>query len=273
MTGHREHWIAFSLLWTGFLLAEEPADPFRPPAVHVEGVPAIPPDLWEELKRYQDIRSARFLDWEPSGQGMLVASRRDNLVRLYRVREPGAAPEQLTDGDEPVESGRFLLDGALLFSRARGGDENDQLILLDRDSRKEALLTDGKSRNLFFEIHSGGKIIPFSSTRRNGQDADLYFIDLEKKSRPPFPALHDLYAGKGSAAAVLAEAEGGGLTAEAKNENLFYAHYYLGKYHQARREREQALAHLEEAPRHPISHFMAACARIDLKRLRMESDR
>src|SRR2546422_1128333 len=103
-------------------MSPPPPRPPPPPA----GGREPPPGAGRGPRRYQDIRSASFLDWHPRG-GMLVQSRIGKLTQLYHVAEPGAAPVALTSGDEPVDSGRYLPDGSLVFSRGKGGDENFQI--------------------------------------------------------------------------------------------------------------------------------------------------
>ncbi len=172
----------------GFASSAGGADRASPPAaIETEGVPPVPPELSAQLARYQAVRSARFLDWHPAGDGILVLSQLGPLHQLYLVARPGAQPRQLTAGDEPVSGGRYLPDGAVLFSRGRGGDENFQIFELDPKSDldklpAERLLTDGKSRNLLMRPSPDGKRVVFSSTKRNGRDADLYVLDREKRS-------------------------------------------------------------------------------------------
>ena len=57
----------------------------------------------------------------------------------------------------------------------RGGSEFYQLYTL-KDGRL-TLLTDGKSRNDFGAWSKDGRLVGYSSTRRNGTDSDLYVVD------------------------------------------------------------------------------------------------
>jgi dipeptidyl aminopeptidase/acylaminoacyl peptidase len=149
----------------------------RPAAIRTEGVPEIPAKLFKEVKRYQDIRSASFQDWSPDG-GILVSSRMENLHQIYHVTKPGASPEKLTQGDEPAQGGRSLPDRSILFTRGKGGDENYQIYRIPHGETEPRLLTDGKSRNLLGSLSRDGNWMPFTSTLRNGRDADLYLLDL-----------------------------------------------------------------------------------------------
>jgi hypothetical protein len=89
----------------------EAADPqgsvaSKPEAVTTDGVPEIPASTFEELQPYQDIRSASFADWLPSG-GIVFSSRIGNVTQLYRSLTPHAVPEEVTSGEEPVAGGEL----------------------------------------------------------------------------------------------------------------------------------------------------------------------
>ncbi len=165
--------------WTGDLAHAAEVDPRRPAAIATENVPPVPPELFDQLNRYENVRTATFSGWAPDGQGMLVATRFGNSTQLHRVYEPGGRREQITFFEEPV-SGRFIskaTDGAMLVSMSRGGDENFQLYLLDRDQAEVTLLTDGKSRNLLGPVRDDGLQMIVESNRRNGRDTDIYLAN------------------------------------------------------------------------------------------------
>jgi lipoprotein NlpI len=92
-------------------------------------------------------------------------------------------------------------------------------------------------------------------------------FEYTRKLRKPFPALLELYMGRGKAEAVLEEAKHGVTSSEEQTTNLFYAHYYLGKYYEIMNQKPKALVQVETALKHPIQHFMYACALADVKRL------
>ena len=71
-------------------------------------------------------------------------------------------------------------------------DENflDQIYRYDLKTKETTLLTDGKSRNRYPLFSSSGKLLSYSSNRRNGRDLDVYVVD------PLNPGEHS-YVGKG----------------------------------------------------------------------------
>src|SRR5262245_48910556 len=77
-------------------IAAENDDPFRPPAIVTQDVPAVPAELMERLRQYQAVRSAAFRGWSPDGKGILIATRFGDTAQLHRVYEPGGRREQIT---------------------------------------------------------------------------------------------------------------------------------------------------------------------------------
>lgn len=162
--------------------ADQPADPARPSAIHTENVPAIPREMIDRLQQYQSVRGASLAGWSPDGRGMLIRTRFGNSTQLHRVYGPGSRREQITFFEEPV-GGQFIpaaRDGAILLSMSTGGNEQTQILLLDRVNYRTTLLTDGKSKYSLGPIRDDGSQMILSSTERNGRDTDLLLADPRK---------------------------------------------------------------------------------------------
>jgi dipeptidyl aminopeptidase/acylaminoacyl peptidase len=153
--------------------------PGVPAAIATEGVPAVPEEITKRLAQYHSARSAAFEDFGPDGS-ILIATRFAETVQLHLVPFPGGRREQITFSDEPMSGGMFIPGTAdLLYTQARGGDENYQIYRLDRKQGRSILLTDGKSRNALGPVNHAGDKVVLSSNRRNGRDTDLYLLDLK----------------------------------------------------------------------------------------------
>ncbi len=165
----------------------------KPAALIADGVPAIPAALAAETRPYMEFRTAGFAGWNAADRSMLISTRFGNTAQIHRVATPMGAREQLSFEVEPV-GGRWSPAGdVLVVSKDRGGDEFFQLYTLAEG--RLALLTDGgRSRNGFGAWSQDGRLIGYSSTRRNGRDSDLYVMD----PRDP------------STARMVAEVSGGG---------------------------------------------------------------
>ena len=170
--------VGFALVSTANSRAED-ADPRRPAAIEAKEVPVVPAEIFAKLAQYQSVRGAAFRGFAPDGTGILIGTRFGNSSQLHRVYEPGGRREQITFYDEPV-SGGFLpkqTDGAILMLMDAGGNENEQVYLLDRRKFATTRLTDGKSRNKLGAVRPDGSQIVVTSNQRNGRDVDLYVAD------------------------------------------------------------------------------------------------
>ena len=145
----------------------------------VEGVPKIPSSLVETVDRYTNFRGAFFESWDPTKREMLISTRFGDTNQVHRVAMPGGARTQLTFYPDSVAGAGFppTRDNAFVFSKDVGGGEFYQLYRYDNASGDVTLLTDGKSRNTgpVFN-YQGGKIV-YGSTRRSGNDVDLYVMN------------------------------------------------------------------------------------------------
>ncbi len=151
-------------------------------ALVVEGVPRIPRALAEEVGRYTDFRSAGFASWHPKLHEMIIATRFGNTTQAHRVKAPGAARTQLTFYPDRVGGGQFdpRTGDTFVFSKDTGGNEFYQLYRYDFADGKTTLLTDGKSRNTGAVWSNGGQWIAYGSTRRTGNDVDIYVVDASE---------------------------------------------------------------------------------------------
>ena len=154
--------------------ADDPVVP-RPPALVMENVPNVPVNLAEATRPYLEYRSASFAGWNAADRSMLVRTRFGNTNQLHRVASPGGARTQISFEAEPVSGDWSPSGDVLLAAMDRGGSEFYQLYTLENG--RLTLLTDGKSRNDFGAWSKDGRLIGYSSTRRNGADADLYVMD------------------------------------------------------------------------------------------------
>ena len=150
-----------------------------PEAIVVEGVPKIPTSLAEQVAPYTEFRSAAFTGWHPSRHEMMIATRFGNVTQAHVVRSPGGARTQLTFYPDRVPGGRFdpKTGDTFMFSKDTGGNEFFQLYRYDFSDGKTTLLTDGKSRNTGARWSNGGQGIAYGSTRRTGNDVDIYVVD------------------------------------------------------------------------------------------------
>lgn len=88
-------------------------------------------------------------------------------------------------------------------------------------------------------------------------------LKIGKDRRVPMMEVYDLFGGKLKPGDVLAAAQAGSAGEELRKQQLFYAHLYLGLYHDVNGEAKEAKEHLAlAAEKYRISHYMGEVARV-----------
>ena len=146
----------------------------------MQNIPPIPAELSAALSRYQNIRSARFSGWAEDGKAIYIKTRFSAVSQLHRLDKPGGARIQLTFADNPVAEVAGQPNGRLLaYTRDRGGDEFDQLLVLDPENGLNRRLSDGQSLNNRVVWDRQGERVAYRSTRRNGRSNDIWIQGIE----------------------------------------------------------------------------------------------
>jgi len=145
----------------------------------VEGIPKIPASLAETVERYTNFRGASLDSWDPVRREMLISTRFADTAQIHLVRMPGGARTQLTFYPDSVSGAQYspVSGNSFLFSKDIGGNEFFQVYRFDNASGEVTLLTDGKSRNVAPVWSYDGQRLTYGSTRRNGNDVDLYVVE------------------------------------------------------------------------------------------------
>lgn len=146
----------------------------------MQDVPEIPTSMVASLNRYQNVRSAGFLDWTEDGNGIYVSTRFGDVSQVHQVSHAGGARQQVTFFDEPIGGLQRQPGGSkMIFTMDAGGSEFSQIFLLDPGRDDDAImLTDGESRNGSVVWDRSGKWIAYRSTRRNGASNDVWMMDV-----------------------------------------------------------------------------------------------
>jgi dipeptidyl aminopeptidase/acylaminoacyl peptidase len=191
--------LALSFAIPAAVLAQQDAA-YQPAANLVtEHIPAIPMSIVEKAAPYTESRSAALLDWIPGQRSVLISTRFETTPQVHQVLRPMGARTQLTFFPDRVTAKYPPHDaGWMLLTKDAGGDEFFQFYTFTPGTGEIKLLTDGKSRNLSPVFRPDGGELAFTSTRRNGNDVDLWVMD----PRDP------------SSARMLAQFVGGGLSVQ-----------------------------------------------------------
>ena len=170
----------FSLFFAvNFLSAQQDFIPVTDNLV-TEGIPPLAASYITQVKSYTESRSAVLADWNPVKKEMLISTRFANSNQLHYIKFPGGDRKQITFFDEPVGSATFepVRGEYFLFLKDIGGNEFSQIYRFDLPGNKITLLTDGKrSQNGGIKWNNKGDMIAYGSTKRNGEDRDIYIMN------------------------------------------------------------------------------------------------
>lgn len=172
-------WIG-SMAFVASALAQAGPDTVSPPeALIAESVPPIDRSIVDAVERYTEFRGASPLAWHPFERAMVMRTRFGEASQAHLLAGPGMARQQITFLRDGIGSAFYPRRSAdyLVVSADVGGSEFSQLHRLDLDTRELTLLTDGKSQNGAGAWMNGRDVLAYTSTRRNGRDRDVYYID------------------------------------------------------------------------------------------------
>ncbi len=145
-----------------------------------ENIAEIPKELATKVKKYSEGRGASFIENHTTKNEIIISTRFGSTNQLHKVSMPLGARKQITFFDEPVGGSTYepTKGEYLIYSKDIGGNEFGQLFKLDLKTLESTLLTDGgRSQNGGPVWKKDGSGFYFSSTKRNGADRDIYYMN------------------------------------------------------------------------------------------------
>jgi dipeptidyl aminopeptidase/acylaminoacyl peptidase len=145
----------------------------------LENIPAVPASIAEKAAQYGEVRAAGLDGWDPVRREMLITTRFADVPQIHLVKMPGGARTQLTFFPDRVAGAHYGPKGSSYFTFVKdvGGGEWFQFYRYDFADGNITLLTDGKSRNTGGAFAHDDNRFAYSSTRRTGQDSDIWIMD------------------------------------------------------------------------------------------------
>src|ERR1019366_6106177 len=133
----------------------------------------------ELLTRLLGARSSVIADVAPAGDELLIRSDGTGSMQVYRLPAQGGELKQLTFLSEPVSAARYIPGtDDIVVAVDRGGNENYQLWLVDRNGGgPRALVVEENIKHDLGDVSRDGRLIAFTSTKRNGVDIDVPVLD------------------------------------------------------------------------------------------------
>ncbi|MGK6344187.1 prolyl oligopeptidase family serine peptidase [Chryseobacterium sp. DT-3] len=177
----KNRYIILPLLFAGLLSAQTKNDFVSPNEnLIAENILPIPKNLNQAIKKYSESRNAGIADIHPNGKEIIAVTRFASTNQLHRISVPMGARKQITFFDEPVGTASYepVKGDYLIYAKDTGGNEFGQLFRLDLKTLESKLLTDGgRSQNGGVTWKKDGSGFYFSSTKRNGGDRDIYYMN------------------------------------------------------------------------------------------------
>jgi dipeptidyl aminopeptidase/acylaminoacyl peptidase len=133
----------------------------------------------ELLTRLIEARSSVVADIAADGSELLVRCDDTGSMQVYRVGARGEDRVQLTFLTEPVSAARYVPGtDDVVIAVDRGGNENYQLWLVDvHGGDPRPLVVEENIKHDLGDVSRDGRLIAFTSTKRNGIDIDVYVLD------------------------------------------------------------------------------------------------
>jgi dipeptidyl aminopeptidase/acylaminoacyl peptidase len=158
-----------------------------------EGIPKVPAALAESASRYGDYRTASFESWHPGRREMLIETRFGDTNQVHQVRFPGGARTQLTFFPDRIAFASYqpVNGDSFFFLKDVSGGEFFQVYRYDLLTGDITLLTDGKSRNTSPRWSYQGDRIAYGSTKRTGNDVDIWVVNANDPASARMVALMD----------------------------------------------------------------------------------
>jgi dipeptidyl aminopeptidase/acylaminoacyl peptidase len=135
-----------------------------------------PDDL---LTRLLEARSSVIADVAADGGELLVRCDDTGSMQVYRLPIQGGSLAQLTFLGEPVSAARYIAGtDDVVVAVDRGGNENYQLWLVDvHGGEPRPLVVEENIKHDLGDVSRDGRLIAYSSTKRNGVDIDVHVLD------------------------------------------------------------------------------------------------
>lgn len=140
-----------------------------------------------DFRQFLNVRSAYHPSFSPNGARMAFITDITGVPQVWQADGPGRWPDRLTFYEEEISTVAYGVAGnRLVFGMDSGGDERQQLYLLDADGSPVRALTDEPEA-----IHNwgawapDGRRIAFAANRRDDAAFDIYTqrIDGDEASR------------------------------------------------------------------------------------------
>ncbi|MDQ6788346.1 MAG: S9 family peptidase [Acidobacteriota bacterium] len=132
------------------------------------------------IERYLNMRSASSPTLSTDGKRLAFLTNITGTNQVWMMDASGGYPEQITAYQDVVSFVKWSPAGnGLIFGKAHGGDENTQFFWMSNNGADVRELTsDPKTRFNFGDFSDDGRLIYYTSNKRDKNFFDVYAMDL-----------------------------------------------------------------------------------------------
>lgn len=132
------------------------------------------------IKDFLEVKSCFAGRFSPDASHVAYFSDASGTNQIYIIPTNGGEAVQLTDFPDYISGIMFSpTENIIIFSKAEGGNEVDQLYLIDPDTKEITRLTENKNVKYVLGTFShDGRFVSYAANERNGKDIDVYVMEF-----------------------------------------------------------------------------------------------
>ncbi len=141
------------------------------------------------IERYLNVQSANSPSFSPDGENVAFLANTTGVPQVWTIPRTGGWPKQLTFYDERVGTVKYSPQSdQLAFGMDSGGDEREQILLLEGDGSSDQKITDeSQAVHNLGGWSADGKFIAYTANVESPTDFHVYVYDLcEGEARKVF---------------------------------------------------------------------------------------
>lgn len=128
------------------------------------------------IEQFMDTTRVGGSSFSPDEKSVLFHSNKSSIFNVYSIRITGGEPKQLTNSttDSAYAVSYFPNDARFIYTRDRGGNENEHLYARMPDGSEKDLTPGEKTKAYFLGWSADGKAFYLSTNERDARFFDIY---------------------------------------------------------------------------------------------------
>ena len=137
------------------------------------------------IEQFLNTTSIGGSSFSPDEKSILVHSNKSGIYNVYSIPIAGGEWQPLTRSttESTFSVGYFKTDNRILYTRDKGGDENNHIYVLGPDGKEKDLTPGNKLKAQFLGWSQDGKAFYISTNERDARFFDIYKLDAASYER------------------------------------------------------------------------------------------